>query len=242
MRSGMVWLLASAAAICTAMACSGDEDEGQVTNSALPNQPGVGGSGGSGGSSSAAPMTAVAPTPGGNTETPATRPQVPATNGAAAGTADAGAGQEPLADAGPGEAAADAAPPANPPPANPPPANPPPANPPPANPPPANPPPAADVGFSDVFPVLVASCGGCHGANAPGNRPRFAQAGNEAASLTAALAASQGATVADRIIVRGVTQRNMPPACGGAALGTGACLDVAEAALIQAWVDQGSQP
>jgi hypothetical protein len=104
------------------------------------------------------------------------------------------------------------------------------------------PPPAADVGFSDVFPVLVASCGGCHGANAPGNRPRFAQAGNEAASLTAALAASQGATVADRIIVRGVTQRNMPPACGGAALGTGACLDVAEGALLQAWVDQGSQP
>jgi hypothetical protein len=180
----------------------------------------------------------AAPAPSGNGgETPNVTQQMPGNmNGAvSAGTADAGAGEEePVVDAGAAQPEADAAPPANPP-------APPPANPP--APPPANPPPAEEVGFSDVFPLLVAACGNCHGANAPGARPRFAQAGNEAASLAAALAAApQGGTVANRIIVRGVTQRNMPPACGGGALGTGACLDQAEADLLQAWVDQGTQP
>jgi hypothetical protein len=97
------------------------------------------------------------------------------------------------------------------------------------------------VAFGEVFPILVASCGNCHGANAPGNRPRFAQAGNEAASLTATQAMSGGGVVSDRIVARAVTTRDMPPACGRGALGTGACLDAAEAALLQAWA-QDVQP
>jgi hypothetical protein len=224
MRSGMVWLLASAAAICTAMSCS-DNDDG-AEDVTLPNQPGAGaaaGSGGGGGTGPASP--APAPAAAGAGGGSAVTPQVPRSDGGAAATDTTDAGAEQAdPDAGPAAPVADAAPP-------------------PVTPPPVTPPPADAVGFSDVFPILVASCGNCHGANAPGNRPRFAQAGNEAASLTASLAtAPQGGTVADRIIVRGVTQRNMPPACGGGALGTGACLDVAEAALLQAWVDQGSQP
>jgi hypothetical protein len=143
----MVWLLASAAAICTAMACSGD-DEGAEANVALPNQPGAGGSSGNGGTSN----TASGGT-GGNIQNPPTAQSAAGNGGtfaAGAATADAGAVEEdedPVADAGPPALVADAAPPVNPPP----------ANPPPANPPPANPPPAADVGFSEVFPVLVAA-------------------------------------------------------------------------------------
>jgi mono/diheme cytochrome c family protein len=112
---------------------------------------------------------------------------------------------------------------------------------PPVTPPPPPPPAQDDVSFADVFPVLVANCGNCHGANAPGNRPRFAQAGNQAASFTATQGMSGGGVVSARIIARAVTTRDMPPACGGNALGTGACLDVAEAALLQAWVTQGAQ-
>lgn len=226
MRSGMVWLLASAAALCTAVACSEDDDS-PVTSTGLPNQPGAAGS-----SSTVTPTPApVTPAPTGSqggSEGPGVTQQMPGANngGVAAGTADAGTDDpEPAADAGSSEPAADAAPPVEPPP----------VEPPPVEPPPVEPPPADAVDFSEVFPILVASCGNCHGANAPGNRPRFAQAGNEAASETAALAPSQGTTVAQRIIVRALQERDMPPACNGGALGTGACLDQAEADLLQAW-------
>ncbi len=246
MRSGMLWRLASAAALCTVVGCSEDNDS-PVTMAGLPNQPGAAGSSSGSGVPSPAPANPSSPTAptGNNGESPGVTQQMPGgmNGGVSAGAVDAGGGEEPEADAGAVEPDAGAPPPANPPPANPPPANPPPANPPPAEPPPANPPPPEAVGFSEVFPVLVTACGNCHGANAPGARPRFAQAGNEAASLAASLAAApQGGTVAARIIVRAITQRNMPPACGGGALGTGACLDQAEADLLQAWVDQGSQP
>jgi len=106
------------------------------------------------------------------------------------------------------------------------------------------PPAQDDVTFGDVFPLLVTNCGNCHGAD-DNNRPRFAQAGNQAASFTAtqAMSTGQGAgsVVSGRIVARAVTTRNMPPACNGNALGTGACLDVAEGALLQAWVTQGAQ-
>jgi len=138
-----------------------------------------------------------------------------------AGTADAGDGTPAAGDAGGTPPARDA-----------------------GAPPVVNPPPGGDaVGFSDVFPLLVTNCGNCHGANAPGNRPRFAQAGNEAASFTATQANSpNGGAVSARIIARAVTTRDMPPACGRAALGTGACLDATEAAQLQAWLTQGALP
>ncbi|MEO8178555.1 MAG: hypothetical protein ABI895_06960 [Deltaproteobacteria bacterium] len=217
----MIWLVACAAVSALA-ACSEDDGAKDPMMAGLPNQPGSGGSAGSG----AAPITPAPAGTGGSATETVTPPPRATGNGAVGGNArDAGAiDEDELADGGtpPG---ADAA-----------------VNPPPVNP-PVTPPPAGDpVGFSDVFQLLVDSCGGCHGANAPGNRPRFAQAGNEAASFTATQAMSNGGLVSARIVARAVTARNMPPACGGAMLGTGACLDAAEAAQLQAWVSQGAQP
>jgi hypothetical protein len=220
MRSKITWLALTAAIVSTGIACSDDPAETSMDN--LPNQPGAGGSAGMASTTPAPPSTPSASAGSGGSESTPPPPLAGGQNqnGAAAGTRDAGAGgsNAEVADAG-GLDAPDAAPGGG------------------------DPPPADAVGFSDVFPLLVASCGGCHGATAPGARPRFAQAGNEAASLTAARAmAPQGVTVAARIIVRAVTARNMPPACNGQALGTGQCLDAGEAALLQAWVDQGLQP
>jgi hypothetical protein len=98
------------------------------------------------------------------------------------------------------------------------------------------------VAFSDVFQLLLDSCGDCHGANAPSNRPRFAQMGSEAASYAATQAGANGGTVAEQIVEQAVTARTMPPACGGGALGTGACLDANQAASLRAWLAQGAQP
>jgi hypothetical protein len=221
MRSRMIWLVACAA-ISTLAACSEDDSAQDPMMAGLPSQPGTGGSAGA----SAAPTTPVPAGTGGSATEAATPPPLATGNaGAVGGNAmDAGAVDEgELADAGATPSRPDAAPP--------------------GTPPPVPPPPAGDpVGFSDVFQLLVDSCGGCHGANAPGNRPRFAQAGNEAASFTATQAMSNGGLVSARIVARAVTARNMPPACGGAMLGTGACLDAAEAAQLQAWVAQGAQP
>jgi hypothetical protein len=215
MRSRMMWWVACAA-VSVLAACSEDDSAKDATMAGLPNQPGAGGS------SSTDSMTPPPVGAGGSgTEAMATPPRAMGNDGTAAGsnTMDAGladAGELATGDAGGPDAA--------------------------VNPPPGNPPPAA-VGFSDVFPLLVTNCGNCHGANAPGNRPRFAQAGNEAASFTATQGMSGGDVVSDRIIARAVTQRDMPPACNGAMLGTvAACLDVAEAAQLQAWVAQGAQP
>jgi len=202
----------------------------------LPNQPGSSGSSGTLEPTAAPPAATAA---GGATEmmTPPARATGSDSVASGSNARDAGAGDAGEMEPAPGDAGA-------PPPPRPDAAvAPPPVNPPPVNPPPGNLPPAADsVGFSDVFQLLLDSCGNCHGANAPGNRPRFAQAGDEAASFTATQAMSNGGLVSDRIVARAVTARTMPPACGGAMLGTGACLDAAEAALLQAWVTQGAQP
>jgi uncharacterized membrane protein len=102
---------------------------------------------------------------------------------------------------------------------------------------PGNPPPPNSVGFANVFQLLLDNCGSCHGANAPNNRPRFAQAGNQAASYAATMNG-----VAAEIIAEAVTARTMPPSCNRGALGTGTCLDADEAAQLQAWVAQGARP
>jgi hypothetical protein len=96
--------------------------------------------------------------------------------------------------------------------------------------------------FSDVFPLLVAECGNCHGANAPGARPRFAIANNEAASFAATQLMAQGQLVSTRIVVRAVTARTMPTGCNGGALGTGSCLSQDQADLLEQWVEDGAQP
>jgi hypothetical protein len=111
------------------------------------------------------------------------------------------------------------------------------------------PPPPADAGgavrFADVLPILIADCGSCHGTGR-GNLPQFAVA-NEAAAFTATQGMSADrngnrGVVSTRIIARAVTARTMPPSCGGGALGTGTCLSVADAAQLQAWVNQGANP
>jgi hypothetical protein len=53
---------------------------------------------------------------------------------------------------------------------------------------------------------------------------------------------TDGQPVYDLIIERAVTLREMPPQCGGMALGMGACLSEEEAALLEAWVEQGALP
>jgi hypothetical protein len=63
----------------------------------------------------------------------------------------------------------------------------------------------------------------------------------QAAAFAVTQGNGNGQPVYDRIITRAVTQRTMPPACNGGQLGTGACLSVEDAAVLQAWVDQGAQ-
>jgi hypothetical protein len=95
--------------------------------------------------------------------------------------------------------------------------------------------------FSDVFPILVANCGGCHGN--PTGLPGFAQANNEDASYAETQQnGTGGQLIAQRIITRAVTQRSMPPQCDEGQLGQGACLDVDEAADLQAWLADGALP
>jgi uncharacterized membrane protein len=108
---------------------------------------------------------------------------------------------------------------------------------PPVEEPPVEEPPAEDVvGFSDVYGVLVSRCGGCH-ANPSGSLPPFAQP-DEAASS----ALVQPGGLADRIYARTVVDRTMPPACRGGDLGDPGCASEEEAALLQAWADDGYQP
>jgi hypothetical protein len=95
--------------------------------------------------------------------------------------------------------------------------------------------PEEEVAFSDVFPILVARCGNCHGAGAP--RPQFAQANNQAASFAATELTSQNAPVSERIVTRAVVNRNMPPNCNN----QGTCVTADEADQLEAWVDQGAQ-
>jgi hypothetical protein len=96
------------------------------------------------------------------------------------------------------------------------------------------------ISFSEVHPILVENCGGCHGN--PQGLPGFAQANEAAAYAETQETGNGGQQIAQRIIVRAVTQRTMPPACGGGALGTGQCLSAEEAADLQAWVADGADP
>ena len=219
MRSRNVWLAACAAAVSVLAACSGDDDPSKPIVNEQANRPGAAGASGT----SNPPASPATPAPTGSNEAMTPPPVASGNNGAAAGSnsADAGAGDAgapAAADAG-AAAAADA------------------GGPPPGNQ-PGNPPPPNAVGFSNVFQLLLDNCGTCHGANAPNNRPRFAQAGNQAASY----AVTQANGVAADMIAEAVTARTMPPSCNRGALGTGTCLDANEAAQLQAWLAQGAQP
>jgi hypothetical protein len=231
------WVLLCAAGLSSGWGCS--DDGGGAASARFETLPDQGGSAGAASNQTGSSGTGAA-TGSGGSEGGNVAPGLAGT-GAASGegrTADAGLSPVTRGDAGPVDAgAAPAEDPAAEPDAEAPPVPPEPE----PETPPAQPPTPESVAFGDVFPILVASCGGCHGANAPGNRPRFAQTGNQAASFTATQGMSGGGVVSARIIARAVTTRDMPPACGRNALGTGACLDVAEGALLQAWLTQGAQ-
>jgi hypothetical protein len=48
--------------------------------------------------------------------------------------------------------------------------------------------------------------------------------------------------ISNRIVERSVVERSMPPACFGADLGTDGCVSERDAALLEAWIDQGAPP
>jgi hypothetical protein len=222
MRSSLTWwMLLGSICVAGGLACSSDDDK-QTGTGALQ------------GTAGSAPMmrpsgntTPAEPTPPATVpDTPVRGPSegaVPTAGGLDQGQQNSGSAAR---DAGADAAAADAglaiAPDAG-----------------------SAPPPPADAGaaavrFADVLPILVANCGSCHGTGR-GGLPQFAVA-DEAAAFAATQALSNNAPVSTRIIARAVTARTMPPSCGGGALGTGTCLSAADAAELQAWVNQGANP
>jgi hypothetical protein len=98
------------------------------------------------------------------------------------------------------------------------------------------------VGFSDVATILQDNCGDCHGM--PGGfLPAFAQDDEAAAyEVTQQTSNNLDDLYSERIVVRAVVERTMPPACFGDDLGTDECLSEDEAALLEAWLAQGALP
>jgi hypothetical protein len=113
------------------------------------------------------------------------------------------------------------------------------AEPPGEEPPPGEP---AAVGFSDVYPILQDDCGACHGM--PGGfLPAFAQDDEDAAYQVTQEVGNNGDDLYyERVVARAVDERTMPPGCFGGELGTTGCLSEEDAALLQAWADQGALP
>ncbi len=99
-------------------------------------------------------------------------------------------------------------------------------------------PPGEPVAFSDAFAVLQTSCTPCHAMTGT-FLPAFAQDG-EAAAYAVTQETNGDQFIYQRIIARGVVERSLPPACGSGMLGAAGCLSEEDAALLQAWVDQGA--
>jgi hypothetical protein len=99
-----------------------------------------------------------------------------------------------------------------------------------------------DVGFSDVFPILSGSCTPCH-AMAGSQLPAFAQ-DDAGASYEVTQEPSDLADqlISERIVERSVIERTMPPGCFGGDLGTDGCVSERDAALLEAWIEQGAPP
>lgn len=104
------------------------------------------------------------------------------------------------------------------------------------------PPLPTDVGFSDVLAVLQDNCTPCHAT--PGSQlPAFAQDDADAAyEVTHEPSNYEDELIFDRIIARAVVDRTMPPGCFGGDLGAEGCVTERDAALLEAWVEQGASP
>lgn len=98
------------------------------------------------------------------------------------------------------------------------------------------------VGFSDVFAVLQDNCSPCHAM--PGSfLPAFAQDDEASAYEVTQETSNNGDELySERIIERSVVERTMPPGCLGGDLGAAGCLSEEDAALLQAWAEQGALP
>jgi hypothetical protein len=104
------------------------------------------------------------------------------------------------------------------------------------------PPLPTDVGFSDVFVVLLDNCTPCHAT--PGSQlPAFAQDDTGAAyEVTQEPSNYENELMFERIIARAVVDRTMPPGCFGGDLGAEGCVTERDAALLEAWIEQGASP
>jgi hypothetical protein len=215
----IAWILASC--LMGAMSCSGDDTDAAERNALLPMfQPGPIGAAGSGAAGSGAGGAGGGAVAGAG----------PGSAGAGPSSANAGAPGA-AGVAGSAGSGASGAPPEGGPNA------PPPAEPEDEEPPLPIP---TDVGFSDVLPILSAYCTPCH-ATAGSQLPAFAQADADASYEVTQEPSDSFADqlISDRIVERGVVERTMPPGCFGD-LGTDGCLSVRDAALLEAWVDQGA--
>jgi hypothetical protein len=213
----IAWLLASC--LMGATACSGDDTDAAEANALRPmfQAPiGAAGSGAAGAGGSAAAGAGPGSAGAGPSSANAGAP------GAAgvAGSAGSGASGAPAQAGGPNAPPPEAEPEDEEPPL----------------------PIPTEVGFSDVLPVLSESCTPCH-AMAGSQLPAFAQddagASYEVTQEPSDYSADQ--LISDRIVERSVVERSMPPGCFGD-LGTEGCLSERDAALLQAWIDQGSPP
>jgi hypothetical protein len=92
--------------------------------------------------------------------------------------------------------------------------------------------------FAVAFEVLRNNCVPCHSNG--GGLPQFAQADEDLAFAVTQANGNGGAPISERIVVRAVDLRTMPPSCGGGALGTGTCLTADEAADLEDWVEAGA--
>lgn len=96
------------------------------------------------------------------------------------------------------------------------------------------------MAFSEAFAVLQTSCTPCH-ATTGTFLAAFAQ-DDEAAAYEVTQETNGDQFICERIIARGVVERSMPAACSGGVLGAAGCLSEDDAALLEAWVDQGALP
>lgn len=215
----IAWLLAPC--LMGAMSCSGDDTDAAESNALLPMFTGgpIGAAGSGAAGAGGSPVAGAGPGSAGAGPSSANA-GTPGAAGVAGSAGSGGGGAPPEADPN--------APPPEP-------------EPEPADEEPPLPIPT-DVGFSDVLPILSGYCTPCH-ATAGSQLPAFAQDDADASyEVTQEPSYVTDQLISDRIVERSVVERSMPPACFGGDLGTDGCLSERDAALLEAWIDQGAPP
>jgi hypothetical protein len=219
----IAWLLASC--LIGATSCSGDDTDAAESNALLPmfdgSPIGAAGSGAAGsGAAGAGGSAAAGAGPGSGGAGPSSANAGAPGAAGVAGSAGSGASGAPAQAGGPNAPPPEAEPDDEEPPL----------------------PIPTDVGFSDVFPVLSGYCTPCH-AMVGSQLPGFAQDDADASyGVTQEPSNYADQLISDRIVERSVIERTMPPGCFGGDLGAEGCLSERDAALLEAWIDQGAPP